>query len=54
VQLCEQLLGRGLDFFLPRLYILDGGKALSAAVRKHAGLSDRAFIGSDLGCMADP
>src|SRR5260221_13001752 len=28
---------RGLDFSMPRLYILDGGKALHAAVRRHAG-----------------
>ena len=30
---------RGLDFNEPRLYILDGGKALTAAVKKHAGES---------------
>jgi transposase-like protein len=29
--------GRGLDFSVPRLYVLDGGKALAAAVRRHAG-----------------
>jgi transposase-like protein len=28
---------RGLDFSVPRLYVLDGGKALAAAVRRHAG-----------------
>ena len=33
---CE-LVERGLDFSTPRLYVLDGGKALAAAVRKHAG-----------------
>jgi putative transposase len=33
---------RGLDFSTPRLYVLDGGKALAAAVRKHAG--EAAFI----------
>jgi hypothetical protein len=33
---------RGVDFSSPRLYILDGGKALAAAVRKHAG--EAAFI----------
>jgi len=33
---------RGLDFSTPRLYILDGGKALHAAVRRHAG--EAAFI----------
>lgn len=31
------LMNRGLDFTEPRLYVLDGGKALQAAVRKHAG-----------------
>ena len=30
---------RGLDFTEPRLYVLDGGKALTAAVKKHAGES---------------
>jgi transposase-like protein len=35
--LLDELAGRGLDFSIPRLYILDGGKALAAAVRKHAG-----------------
>jgi transposase-like protein len=35
--LLSQLLERGLDFSTPRLYVLDGGKALAAAVRKHAG-----------------
>jgi transposase-like protein len=35
--LLSELVGRGLDFSVPRLYILDGGKALHAAVRKHAG-----------------
>jgi len=30
---------RGLDFSEPRLYVLDGGKALTAAVKKHAGES---------------
>ena len=38
-ELLDDLLERGLDFTEPRLYILDGGKALSAAVRKHAGES---------------
>jgi putative transposase len=28
---------RGLDFSTPLLYVLDGGKALTAAVKKHAG-----------------
>ena len=36
-ELLGDLVERGLDFSQPRLYILDGGKALSAAVRKHAG-----------------
>jgi transposase-like protein len=35
--LLSELVERGLDFSEPRLYILDGGKALSAAVKKHAG-----------------
>jgi putative transposase len=35
--LLGELLERGVDFSVPRLYILDGGKALPAAVRKHAG-----------------
>jgi putative transposase len=40
--LLTQLVERGLDFSTPRLYVLDGGKALAAAVRKHAG--EAAFI----------
>ena len=40
--LLSELVERGLDFSTPRLYILDGGKALTAAVRKHAG--EAAFI----------
>ena len=35
--LLSELLERGVDFSIPRLYILDGAKALAAAVRKHAG-----------------
>ena len=35
--LLNELVERGIDFSVPRLYILDGGKALAAAVRKHAG-----------------
>src|SRR5882724_5474247 len=31
------LMNRGLDFSEPRLYVLDGGKALHAAVKKFAG-----------------
>ena len=38
-ELLAELVERGLDFTEPRLYILDGGKALSAAVKKHAGES---------------
>jgi putative transposase len=40
--LLSDLLERGLDFSTPRLYVLDGGKALQAAVRRHAG--EAAFI----------
>jgi transposase-like protein len=36
-ELLSDLMHRGLDFTEPRLYVLDGGKALSAAVKKHAG-----------------
>jgi putative transposase len=36
-ELLGDLVDRGLDFTEPRLYILDGGKALTAAVKKHAG-----------------
>src|SRR5260370_21528300 len=32
-------MNRGLDFSTPRLYVLDGGKALHAAVKKYAGES---------------
>jgi putative transposase len=35
--LLDDIAGRGVDFEVPRLYILDGGKALYAAVRKLAG-----------------
>jgi transposase-like protein len=35
--LFTELLERGVDFTIPRLYILDGAKALQAAVRRHAG-----------------
>jgi putative transposase len=38
-ELLSDLVSRGLDFTAPRLYILDGGKALTAAVKKHAGES---------------
>jgi putative transposase len=40
--LLSEMVERGLDFSTPRLYILDGGKALHAAVRRHAG--EAAFI----------
>lgn len=36
-QLLEDIGDRGVDFQVPRLYILDGSKALAAAVRKVAG-----------------
>jgi transposase-like protein len=36
-ELLGDLLHRGLDFTVPRLYVLDGGKALTAAVKKYAG-----------------
>ena len=35
--LLSELLERGLDFSVARLYILDRGRALAAAVRRHAG-----------------
>ena len=38
-ELLGDLVDRGLDFNEPRLYILDGGKALTGAVKKHAGES---------------
>ena len=38
-ELLGDLVERGLDFTVPRLYVLDGGKALTAAVKKHAGES---------------
>jgi len=40
--LLSELAERGLDFSVPCLYVLDGGKALQAAVRRHAGAA--AFI----------
>ena len=36
-QLLEDIQDRGVDFEVPRLYVLDGSKALHAAVRKMAG-----------------
>lgn len=38
-ELLGDLMNRGLDFTQPRLYVLDGGKALSSAVKKYAGES---------------
>lgn len=38
-ELLGDLVSRGLDFTAPRLYVLDGGKALTAAVKRHAGES---------------
>ena len=38
-ELLGDLVNRGLDFTEPRLYVLDGGKALTAAVKKYAGES---------------
>jgi transposase-like protein len=38
-ELLGDLFARGLDFSAPRLYVLDGGKALTAAVKKYAGES---------------
>lgn len=40
--LLSDLVERGLEFSTPRLYILDGAKALRAAVRRHAG--EAAFV----------
>jgi putative transposase len=36
-ELLGDLMSRGLDFTVPRLYVLDGGKALPAAVKRYAG-----------------
>jgi len=36
-ELLEDLVKRGVDFSVPMLYVLDGAKALTKAVRKHAG-----------------
>src|ERR1700675_942242 len=38
-ELLGDLVSRGLDFTEPRLYVLDGGKALTTAVKKYAGNS---------------
>jgi putative transposase len=36
-ELLGDLINRGPDFAEPRLYVVDGGKALTAAVKKYAG-----------------
>jgi transposase-like protein len=36
-ELLGDLMNRGFDFTTPRLYVLDGGKALHTAVKKYAG-----------------
>ena len=36
-ELLDDLVERGVDFSMPMLYVLDGSKALTKAVRKHAG-----------------
>jgi transposase-like protein len=36
-ELLGDLVNRGLDFTEPRFYVLDGGKALTTAVKKYAG-----------------
>src|SRR6202521_4782754 len=38
-ELLGDLVSRGLDFTEPRLYVLDGGEALTAAVKRNAGES---------------
>ena len=40
--LLGELLERGLDFTRPRLYIVDGSRAIRSAIRNHAG--DAAFV----------
>jgi putative transposase len=40
--LFDQLCERGLDFSQPRLYLIDGSRALRAAIERHAG--EAAFI----------
>jgi putative transposase len=36
-ELLGDLMNRGFDFTVPRLYVLDGGKALHSAVKKYEG-----------------
>lgn len=38
-ELLGDLMNRGLNFTVPQLYVLDGGKALHGAVKKYAGES---------------
>jgi transposase-like protein len=38
-ELLGDMVERGMDFSQPRLYVLDGGKALTTAVKKYAGES---------------
>jgi transposase-like protein len=40
--LLGDLMERGLDFSVPRLYIIDGSRAIRSAIRNHAG--DAAFV----------
>ncbi len=42
VGLFDRLSERGMDFSVPRLYLLDGGRALNSVVRRYCG--DAAFI----------
>jgi putative transposase len=41
-ELLEELAERGLDFTQPRLYVVDGGKAIRRAILNHAG--EAAFV----------
>ena len=43
-ELLGDLMNRGLDFSQPRLYVLDGGKALSAAVKSMPAYSTQRFL----------
>ena len=36
-ELLDDLVARGVDFSVPMLYVLDGAKALTKALHKHAG-----------------
>ena len=46
VKLLGDLATRGLDFSVPRLYVLDGGKALAAAVRTKIPGWENASLGT--------